>query len=74
MADDKPVVHALIARDLGRGLVGRTRRVDLATAYLALRAGYLVVGPDPADMEALAAWERAQQPPAEPLNRPRWGP
>lgn len=32
----RPVMHALIAKDLGGGVVGRTRLVDLGTAYIAV--------------------------------------
>jgi hypothetical protein len=42
--------------------------VSLSTAWLALKASYLVVGPDPDDVAALAAWEREQQ----FVNAPRW--
>lgn len=72
MADSiRPVVHALIAKDLGDGRVGRTRRVSLATAYLAMKAGWLVLGPDPEDLETLALWERINcQPPFNPPRTP----
>lgn len=64
----KPVVHCLIARDLGKGRIGRSRRVSLATAYFAMKAGWVVVGPDPEDVEVLAVWERIHR---QPFNPPR---
>ena len=63
----RPVLHALIAKDLGGGQVGRSRLVDLATAYLAVKSRlYVCVGPDPEDMEALARWE------IDNGHRPKW--
>lgn len=68
MADrTKPSVRCLIARPLKNGGVGKSRLVSLSTAYLALRAGWPVVGPDPQDMQDLAKWERENQ----PFNAPR---
>lgn len=46
----------------GRGDVERSRMVPLSTAYLAKQAGWIIVGPDPQDEDALAAWERTRQP------------
>ena len=67
MSTERPIVKCLIARPLKNGGIGRSRLVSLSTAYLALKAGFHVVGPDPDDLCALAAWERAQQ----PFNVPR---
>lgn len=58
----KPVIRCLIWRPLRNGGVGKSRLVPLSTAYLAMRAGWPVVGPDPQDVEALATWEREQAP------------
>lgn len=65
----RPQVRCLIARPLKRGGYGRSRLVSLSTAYLALKAGFVVLGPDPEDLEALAKWEREQQPPGQPRMR-----
>lgn len=65
----KPVVTCIIARPLANGGIGKSRIVSLATAYLALRAGFAVVGPDPQTVEALATWQREQEP--APFNHPR---
>ena len=59
---DRPAVKCLIARPLRDGGIGKSRLVKLSTAYLALRAGFHVVGPDPDDIAALAQWERENQP------------
>lgn len=68
-ASTKPVVRALIARKLANGRFGKSRIVSLATAYIAMQSGaFAVIGPDPEDMERLAAWERIQ---AQPFNQPR---
>lgn len=56
----KPQVKCLIARPLSNGKIGKSRIVSLGTAYLALKAGFHVVGPDPEDLAALAKWEREQ--------------
>jgi hypothetical protein len=67
---EKPIIRALIARKLPNGSFGKSRIVSLATAYIAMRSGaFAVVGPDPDDLIALAAWERAQL----PFNQPRLG-
>jgi hypothetical protein len=66
----RPVVKCLIARPLKNGGIGKSRLVSLSTAYLALKANFHVVGPDPDDLAALAKWEREQQ----PFNAPRIGP
>ena len=65
----KPDLHCIIARPLKGGGIGRSRRVKLSTAYLAMKAGWHVIGPDPDDEAALATWEREQQP--GPFNQPR---
>ena len=64
---DRPDVRCLIARPLKNGGIGKSRLVSLGTAYLALRAGFYVVGPDPDDLDALAKWDRER----EPFNQPR---
>jgi hypothetical protein len=66
---DKPSVRCLIARPLKNGGIGRSRLVSLSTAYLALKAGFHVIGPDPDDLMALAKWQREQTP--SPFNHPR---
>lgn len=66
----KPELHCLVARPLKSGGIGRSRRVKLSTAFLAMRAGWHVVGPDPQDEADLAKWEREQQP-CNPFNVPR---
>lgn len=66
--DPRPVVRCLIARPLKNGGIGKSRMVRLSTALLAMRAGFYVVGPDPDDVAALAAWERTHMP---IFNRPR---
>ena len=69
MDDARPVIRAIIARDLGWGYVTRTWVVPLSLAYLAVRSGrYICVGPDPEDTETLATWEREHA----AINRPRW--
>lgn len=67
---ERPVVKCLIARPLKNGGIGKSRLVSLSTAYLALRAGFHVVGPDPQDVEDLATWDRINA----PFNQPRIGP
>ena len=67
---DRPEIRCLIARPLANGHIGRSRIVTLSTAFLALRAGFYVVGPDPDDMDKLAKWEREQT----PFNGPRLEP
>lgn len=64
----RPVVYAFIgrAKSGGKG-IRAIRRVTLATAWLAKQDGWKVVGPDPATMQALAAWEEDQR----PFNQPR---
>lgn len=57
---ERPPIRCLIARPLANGGIGRSRIVRLSTAWLALKAGYHVVGPDPDDIAALAKWEREQ--------------
>lgn len=64
---EKPSVRCLIARPLSNGGIGKSRLVSLSTAFLALKAGFYVVGPDPDDLAALAQWEREQR----PFNQPR---
>lgn len=68
MADStepRPQVRCLIARPLSNGKIGKSRIVCLSTAFLAMRAGFHVVGPDPDDLAALAQWERDH---AQPFN------
>jgi hypothetical protein len=66
--DARPVVRCLIARPLQNGGIGKSRIVRLSTAFLAMKAGFHVVGPDPDDMAALEAWEREH---SGPFNPPR---
>lgn len=66
---ERPIVYCLVARELPGGEFTRTARVPLGAALTYFRAGYVAVGPDPADEAALAAWERARQ---GPLSGPRW--
>ena len=66
---ERPIVRCLVARPLRDGDVSRPKLVSLAEAYIHMRRGWFVVGPDPDDIGALAAWEREQ---ARGLNRPRW--
>jgi hypothetical protein len=54
----RPEIRCLIARPLKNGGIGKSRLVKLSTAFLALKAGLYVVGPDPEDVAALARWER----------------
>jgi hypothetical protein len=61
-------VRCIIARPLKNGGIGKSRLVGLSTAFLALKAGFHVVGPDPDDLAALALWEREQA----FVNAPRW--
>lgn len=68
MTTDRPVLKCLIARPLKTGGIGRSRLVKLSTAFLALKAGFYVVGPDPQDVEALATWEREN---SQGFNTPR---
>jgi hypothetical protein len=65
---ERPKVRCLIARPLKNGGIGKSRLVSLSTAFLALKAEFLVVGPDPQDCEDLARWEREQV----FANTPRW--
>lgn len=66
---DRPILHAIIARKLANGDMGRSRVVTLGVAYLAMKSGqYWVLGPDPEDEDRLAAWEREQA----LINKPRW--
>jgi hypothetical protein len=67
---ERPVVRCFIAKPIpgGRGDVERSRIVPLSVAFSAMQAGWMVVGPDPDDWEALMAWEQAQ---AQPFNGPR---
>ena len=64
---DRPHLKCLIARPLKNGGFGRSRLVRLSTAYLAMKAGWPVVGPDPDDEIAVAKFDRE----AQPFNRPR---
>jgi hypothetical protein len=64
--DPRPCVRCLIARPLSNGGIGKSRMVRLSTAYLAMQAGFWVVGPDPQDLDDLAAWERRQAAPHLP--------
>jgi len=62
---DRPIIKCLIARKLDTDgyRCGRSRIVSLQTAWVAVQSGaFVAVGPDPQDMEALAAWERDQAP------------
>jgi hypothetical protein len=65
---ERPKVRCLIARPLKNGGIGKSRLVSLSTAFLALKAGFFVVGPDLDDVVALQRWEREQQ----FVNAPRW--
>jgi hypothetical protein len=65
----RPVVRCLIARPLENGGIGKSRIVPISTALLAMKAGFYVVGPDPDDVKALAAWDREHA----PFNQPRKG-
>lgn len=70
VTDSRPVVRCFIAKAIpgSYGDVERSRIVQLSTALAAMEAGWIVVGPDPQDMEKLAAWEREH---AQPFNGPR---
>jgi hypothetical protein len=65
---DRPIIWCLVARPLPGGEFTRTARVPLGAVPTYLKAGFVAVGPDPADMEALAQYERETW----HLNRPRW--
>lgn len=62
--DPRPVVHALMAYPLGidrftgEPRFTEIRRVPLAQALYFMELGFWIVGPDPADIQALARWER----------------
>lgn len=68
MTEPRPVLRCLIARPLSNGGIGKSRIVRLSTAFLAMKSGFLVVGPDPDDLDALATWEREHP---GPFNQPR---
>lgn len=57
----------MVSRPLPGGELTRTARVSLATAYLYMQAGWMVVGPDPEDEAAFATWQRDHA----FVNRPR---
>lgn len=58
---ERPAVRYFVAIPLKDGKVMAISLVRLETAEdLRTRAGYVVVGPDPHDMQNLAAWEREQ--------------
>jgi hypothetical protein len=60
-ADPRPVVHCFAAHVLDDGRTwGNVLRVSLETASWLRAIGYVIVGPDPHDMIALAKWERDQ--------------
>lgn len=63
-SNPRPVLWCFIAKPVygGCGAVERSRMVPLSTAFLAKKAGWAVIGPDPDDEVALAAWERAHAP------------
>ena len=66
----RPVLRCFAAKLLPDGRLGRAEVVSLGEAYLLHEAGtHAIVGPDPADEAALAAWEREQ---TARINRPRW--
>ena len=63
----RPIVHCLIAIVRPNGRLSKCELVDLGTAYLKVKdEGYMCVGPDPDDLDALAAYERTLTP------RPKW--
>jgi hypothetical protein len=61
---DKPAVRCLVVKQnhLGR-ILGKTEIVPLEDVPAKIAAGFSVVGPDPADLIALALWEKGQAPP-----------
>ena len=63
---ERPTIHCFIARRKANGRVRSVRRVSLQAAYLAMKDGWIVVGPDPQDMQTYERWLTARQ----PFNRP----
>jgi hypothetical protein len=55
---DRPVVRCLIAFPNAKGEPGVIYLVDMKEAEQRMRQGWIVVGPDPADLAALAKWQR----------------
>ena len=64
MGRDRPIVHCLSVPIMRDGRIrGKVLRVSLETAeWLLHEHGWAVVGPDPEEMNDLAAWEREQMP------------
>ena len=61
-----PMIRCLIARMNARGRVRSIRLVSLGAAFLAMKEGWVVIGPDPQDMQRYEAWLHSR----EPFNRP----
>lgn len=61
MGDPRPEIHCLAARPLTTtGHYSMPALVTLPHAAHLRRQGYHIIGPDPADMAALAQWEIAR--------------
>lgn len=59
---EKPIVHCFAGYTYDKGDVwGTIHRVNLETAEWMRALGYWIIGPDPHDMIALAAWEKEQE-------------
>ena len=66
----RPVLRCFAARLSADGRIGRAEIVSLGEAYLLFAAGtHAIVGPDPDDEAALAAWEREQAPEEDKARR-----
>lgn len=63
MGHGRPEVRCLAARPItATGHYSLPALITLYQADYMRTLGFHIIGPDPADMAALAAWERAQEP------------
>lgn len=68
--DEKPTIRCLIGRPKADGGVRSIRLVSLAAAFLAMHEGWIVIGPDPQDLQRYEQWLTDRG----PFNAPRSSP
>lgn len=61
MHDDRPTVYAFVAYEVRPGVFTDPALVSLELAAELHEKGYSVVGPDPADLEAVEEYDRARR-------------